>query len=293
MERKAYWYSIIQYCPNQIRGEKVNVGVLLHDPQGGDLQHSLLEENSTKVKALLCDDVSSKIYKVQKDEVDFYFSKIYEKQDLFSENLHDKNYLINLKHKFPNEFLISEPTFSLSRDANQLFASLVKTYIGEFITKEIIHEYEKSIISPKNYCKNYFHDKNWIGTKVKPNVKLHPIEDLKNLNFTVDFVFKNGIWNMINATPSNTTNDKLIEWFSKTKTMLNSYQRESQFYLIYNQEDQLNEDNTLSEMVAYLEKEDQRVKTAEISSSDFSGMCRRVENEAKDISLFEHELIAM
>ncbi|WP_127549643.1 DUF3037 domain-containing protein [Paenibacillus amylolyticus] len=291
MERKAYWYSIIQYCPNEIRGEKINVGVMLHNYTEGKLFHSILDENTTKIKSLLYDEISTKVYKIQKDEVDFYFKQMYEEFDLFKPNLYEKNYLSNLLTIFPKQFILSEPTFSMSRDADQLFDSLFKTYIGEITSKEVIKDIPT--INVKNYTKSIFTDNNWIGTKVKSNVKIHPIKDLQNMHFQVDFVFKNGIWNLIQATPSNTSNDKLIEWFSKTKTMLSSYQRESDVYLIYNKDDQMNEDNTLSDMVTYLQKEDNRVKLAEIKSPSFENLCHKVEKEAKDITQFESELIAM
>lgn len=291
MERKAYWYSIIQYCPNKVRGEKVNVGVLLHNPEEGKLYHSLLEENASKIKSLLYDEVASRIYRIQKDEVDFYFNQIYEDLDLFGPNLHDIEYLKSLNKEFPNHFILSEPTFSLSRDADQLFESLFKTYIGDLMSKEVLKEVPN--LNVKTFTKNYFNEKNWIGTKVKPNVKIHPIDDLKNMHFQIDFVFKNGVWNLIQTSPSNTTNEKLIEWFSKTKTMLSSYQKESDVYLIYNNNDQLNEDNTISDMITYLKKEDKRVKIAEITSPSFVSLCNKVETEAKDITKLEDELIAM
>lgn len=293
MERKAYWYSVIQYCPSQVRGEKINIGLMLHSPEEGALYHSVLDESSAKVKGLLIDDVAAKTFKVQKDVFDFYIKTISDVPALFGPDVNKKDFLLIVQEQLPEQFSFSEPTFSLTRDPSQLFESLTKTYIGEMLgSKEIVTEVQISR-NAKQYTKNVFTQRQWLGTKIKPNVKIHPIKDLNSMNFTVDFIFKNGIWNLIQAVPSNSTSDKLTEWFSKTNTMLESYKIDSGCYLVYDRLDQMNNDKTIDHMLEYLKKKDQRVMPTVIESESFNTLCLKVEREAKDITQFESELIAM
>jgi hypothetical protein len=293
MERKAYWYSVVQYCPNEVRGEKINIGLMLHSPEEGALYHSMLDDNSQKIKGLLIEEVAAKTFKVQKDIFDFYLKKIYEEPSLFDPDVHKQDFLIKVQEHLPVQFSFSEPTFSLTREPNQLFESLTKTYIGEMIvSKEIITELDISR-NAKQYTKNVFTQRQWLGTKIKTNVKIHPIKDLNHMNFNVDFIFKNGIWNLIQAVPSNSTPEKMTEWFSKTNTMLGSYQNDSGCYLVYDRFDQMNQDRTIEHMVEYLKKNDPRVTPAAIDSDSFSKLCMKVDSEAKDLTEYESELIAM
>lgn len=293
MERKAHWYSVIQYCPNEIRGEKVNVGLILHSPSDGLLYHSLLDESSSKIRGIAYDEVSQKTFKVNKDIVDYYFKQIIESPDIFRPNLNDNKFLLQIKEEFPKSFILSEPTFSLTSNPTQLFDSLIKTYVGEqYLSKEILtaEEYKRNV---KTYTKTIFTQRELLGTKVKSNVKVHPIKGLKNVHFNVDFIFRNGLWNLIQTVPSNSTSEKLIEWFSKTNTMIENIENEADFYLVYDNNDEMNKDKTITQMVSLLQKKDRRVDAAEVESESFRAMCNKVEREGKDISDYEQELIAM
>ncbi|ASA19809.1 DUF3037 domain-containing protein [Paenibacillus donghaensis] len=292
MERKAYWYSVVQYCPSDLRGETINVGLMLHSPEENALFHSILDESSPKIRGLLQDEVAFKTFKVQKDIFDYFINSVMSSPSLFTPNINDKNFLLQIQENLPSQFKFSEPTFSLTRDPKQLFETLTKTYIGELPSKDIIVE---EIVSRnvKQYTKEVFNQKKWIGTKIKPNVKIHPIKDISNMHFTVDYVFKNGVWNLIQTFPSNSTPDKLTEWFSKTNTMLDNYKQDSGFFLIYDLNDHLNKDRTIDDMVHFFEKKDNRISPVAIESEAFNKLCLKVETEAKDITLYESELIAM
>ncbi len=293
MERKTHWYSVIQYCPNEIRGEKVNIGLILHSPEEGTVLHAVLDESSPKVKGVALDEVSQRTFKIHKEIVDFYFKKITEDRDLLSPNLLEKEFLINLKDEIPSNFKLSEPTFALTKDPDQLFESLSKTYIGDVLYSKEVITTDKIKRNVKTFTKQIFTQREWLGTKVKSNVKVHPIKDLRSVHFNVDFLFKNGVWNIIQAVPSNSTNEKLVDWFSKTNTLIENFNKESDYYLVYDEDDSLNQDRTITQMVNVLRSKDKRVRAAEVDSNSFELLCNKVENEAKQISEYEQELIAI
>jgi hypothetical protein len=293
MERTAHWYSIVQYCPNEMRGEKVNIGLILHAPEEGKVLHSLLDETSNKVKGLALDEVSLKTFKAQKDVFDFYFKKIKVEHDLLAPQLTESDFLERIKGDMPKDFVLSVPSFSLTRNTEQLFESLSITYIGEMTYSKEIISTEDIRRNVKNYTKSIFAEREWMGTKVRSNVKVHPIEGMKNIHFNVDFIFRNGLWNIIHTVPSNSTNEKLIEWYSKTNTMIENVKKDTDFYIVYDDKDELNEDKTITQMVTLLKTKDQRVNSTEIESDSFDILCTKVEKEAKDLSPYENELIAM
>jgi len=293
MERKAHWYSVIQYCPNEFRGEKVNIGLVLHSPHDSKVLHSLLDETSQKVKGIALDEVSQRAFKAQKDVFDYYFKILTESQHIFSPDLTDNNFLKSLNKDIPKDFTLTEPTFSLTNNSEQLFETLIKTYIGEVPTSKEIFSTGLVKRNVKNYTKNIFMQHEWMGTKIKSNVKVHPIKSLKNMHFNVDFIFRNGVWNIIHTVPSNSTNERLTEWFSKTNTMVQNLNKETGFFVVFDTSDELNQDRTITDMVHFLTASDQRIKSAEIESDSFDRLCKKVEIEAKDLSEYEQELIAM
>lgn len=292
MERKAYWYSVIQYCPSEIRGEKLNVGILMHGDKTGELHHSILDETSPKVRCLFETEVNKNIFKVQKEHFDYFIHSLVDEGSLFMPSLYEDSFITQIKGFIPKEFFISEPTFSLTRDPNQLFETLMKTYVGEFSSKDIsIVDIVKR--NAKQYTKEIFTQREWLGTKIKQNVKIRPIKDINHMQFTVDYAFKNGIWNFIYTAPSNSTVERLTDWFSKTNTIIDNFERQSGLYLIYDTQDQMNEDNTIDEMVSFLKKKDNRVFPTSIESPSFDLLLNKVETEAKDLATVEQELIAM
>jgi hypothetical protein len=100
---------------------------------------------------------------------------------------------------------------------------------------------------------------------------------------------------LIQSVPSNSTADKLTEWFSKTNTMLESFESDNSCFVVYDTFDQMNNDKTIDQMLRYLNKKHSRVTPTAIDTNSFTELCNKVDKEAKDITQFEYEqeLIAM
>jgi hypothetical protein len=282
--KQENWYSIIQYAPNSMRGEVLNVGLMLHAPEDGKLKFHLLESNNIKLKSLLCNDVLTETYKVQKDYINFLLDSLPADGTLFDSSKYTNLFLQDIDKKLPNGFRLSEPTFSKTANVEKLFQVLLENYIG----KEFLSKFDEiSQISTKAYVKDFFNQHKLIGTKIKSNVKFKPIRDIDNMQFLIDFVYKNGVINLLQSTPSN--HERLNEWFTKLLTIIDATQTDTGFYVFYNENDVTNADKTLIEMLGYLKSKDSRVNNLEIHSQEFQDLSAKIATEGKSIEEFENE----
>lgn len=75
-ERKASWYSIVRYCSNNLTGEIVNVGIILHSLGENDIiKYHLIDENSPKIRAITGSQVDINTYKTSKETLEYYLKK--------------------------------------------------------------------------------------------------------------------------------------------------------------------------------------------------------------------------
>ncbi|PHE61841.1 hypothetical protein COF68_15540 [Bacillus toyonensis] len=287
MERTKNWYSVIRYMPSELRGEVLNVGLMLHDPDSGDVKYQILDSMNEKLRAILANEVLQETYKVQRDYIDYSLKTVPVEETLLDPDAHTNDFLIEIAKIMPKEFSLSEPTFSKTNNKERLFKSLLETYIGE----EFLDERDISVqVNAKKLMKQYFNNRNLLGTKVKLNAKFSPIKNINNVQFTIDFIYKNGVINFLQTAPSNKA--ELQNWFAKLNTLLEYYREDSKLYLFYDQKDVAHQDATLHDMIKFLKKKDSRVDVLEVNSNDFVNLCNKIEAEGKDIEEFEKELSA-
>lgn len=285
MDRKQNWYSIIQFMPNNLRGEIINVGVLLHQPEDGSLKYKLLDERNPKIKSLLSNDVSVSIYKVNKDVIEHYLKNVSDFDTMFEAGIYNDSFLNSLSEYLPDGFTLSEPSFALSNNPDNLFKQLMINYIG----KEFIYVDEKPAeVSTKRHLRDFFSKQNLLGTKVKPNVNLNPIKDLKGMLYQIDFVYKNGVINLIHTAPN--TEEQLNNWFSRINTFSANYNSDSDIFLIYENNSLKKTDNTLIDMLSFLRNNDERIHTIDFKSKDMMTLSNNIQNEGKYVEEFEKEL---
>lgn len=291
MDRKTYWYSVIQFQPDVLRGEKINVGLLLHEPSSGKILMKLLDEENIKIKSFVSDSSRLRLYKAHRDFVEYFLLHMNDDQlninvvgTIQGPNPNEDDFLVRLQEIMPNTFFLTERTFAATKDPESLFKALLEQYIGvQFLRSE------DKPISTKSYMRKFFEDKKWIGTKVKQNIKLRPIKEVPNIRFQIDFVFKNGIWNIIQTLPS--SEERLNEWFSRTHTMLDSYQDEIKFYVACHP-DALGDSTSARQMMKYLCNYDERVHDVMIGRDSFRNLELKIDREAKDISYLGDELVS-
>lgn len=103
MERQACWYSIVRYSPDELSGEVVNVGVIVHSViHENILNYFLLEETSPKVRPLIRTKSDESTYKSFRDILDYYLKECLNTLDgsvgtLNISSPHSSNFLMELK----------------------------------------------------------------------------------------------------------------------------------------------------------------------------------------------------
>lgn len=285
MDRKAYWYSVIRYAPDELSGEILNVGVVIHSIEDDtNTKFLLLEESSPKVRAILNTKTDETIYKSFKDILEYYMEESVKdlrgnvgKFQLSSP--YSPEYLMTLYEFFKNKKMnLSEPTFSLSDDIDGLFKSIFMAYVGEKYYP--IKEKEKNI---KSIIRGIFEDRHFLNTKVKQDIGITPLKDLP-LKINIDFGFKNGVWNYLQAIPSLNSSSKSTEWFAKTKFLIENIGDDAKVYLMYRNSDK-NENRETIDLINYFNAENQRVIGLDLADPEpIERLCMKIENEAHDLN---------
>lgn len=263
-ERIPVKYSIIRYSPDEIKGEIINVGLIIHDCDSKDTKFSILEEHSIKLKSILETKNDINIYKSYKDVIEFYLSSA--KDDLLGtvgsktiSTVYSEDFLKDMYGYYNGGKLhLSEPSFAMTNDMNKLFEKIYTRYIKkEYDIKQI------TSVGAKEYLKEKFEKTNLLGRKVKADYRINPIKGLEDYKVRIDFSFKNGVWNYMQALPTNSS--KYAEWFSKIQIMSeNINENEGKIHLIYNETDR--HDETIDNFIKYLENKNRNISVLNINN---------------------------
>lgn len=285
--KKPVWYSLIRYSPDNIKGEIINVGLVLHSI-GTDKQTKcyILDENCVKIKYLLDNITEINTYKSYKEVLEYYISKsrdnlLGQVGNIIIGSYYDDDYLNKIKNEFKNKKMtISEPNFAFTRDIDLLFESIFDRYIGKkYLIKHV------NTLTAKSYAKNIFKEKELLGTKVNSDITVYPIEKLKSVKFKVDFSFKNGVENYIQAIPNLTSNSKNAEWFAKTELIINSLKdKDTKLHFIYKSSD-FDNNRDVYELINYFSYNNDKVKKLDLDkTNEILELCNYIKNEAEDIT---------
>ncbi|MUK89168.1 hypothetical protein GMD78_12370 [Ornithinibacillus sp. L9] len=285
-KRKASWYSIVRYRADDLAGEVVNVGVLLHslDGEGNALsKYLLVNENSPKIRAVTQSETDVQIYKTYKEVLEYYLDESSNNlfgtvgdvqigspsQNDFLEKIYD--------HYIDKKMFLTRPKFSLSGNLEGLFKSLFCTYIGEkFLNLDQNH------ISTKKHMKKLLEDRRLLNKKVISDFEIRPIKDLQNVKIKVDFCYKNGIWNYMQGVPSVKGPSRNTEWLAKTKFMFENLETERKVHLLYRKSDIIDKD--FKSMLEYLSDIDDKVVKLDIENNvEINQLFTTIAKEAHDI----------
>lgn len=285
MDRKACWYSVVRYTANAIAGEVINVGLILHSVDNEVmLRYLLLDENTPKVRAVTGSRVEELTYKSFKDTIEYYLKNC-------TEHLAGSVGKINIASPYDPEFLnglynylaknklfLSEPTFSLTSDLEGLFNSLFSSYVGEKYLNTTHKEANIKVI-----VKKIFEERDFLNKKVATDIEIQPVPELKTLKVHVDFGFKNGVWNYLQALPNISNQSKSTEWFAKTKFLTESLNHDANFYIMY-RSSELNEKSDILNVMNYLGQNDERIVSFDIEDrQNIISLCNKIEREAHDL----------
>lgn len=286
-ERKECWYSIVRYCADDLAGEVVNVGVVMHSfNQAIETKYLILDENSPKIKAIANSNIDVALYKSYKDKLEYYLK----------ESIHDllgsvgeigigspvaEDFLEKLFEYYKNQKLtLTRPSFSLTADYEKLFNKIFETYIGS----KYLQVNDKHV-SVKKYVKEVFEEHDLLGKKVMYDFPISPIKDLEDLlKINVDFGYKNGVWNYLQAVPQFSGPSKNTEWFAKMKLMFENIEDDAKMHLLFKSSEILDH-REFNEVLAYLTKMDKdRIVQLDLDEeSKVIELCRTIESDAHDI----------
>jgi hypothetical protein len=284
--RKECWYSVVRFCADELAGEVVNVGVLMHllddEPHTKFL---LLDEHSPKIKAISGSQVDINIYKSFKDSLEFYLSKsvdniLGEVGEIAIATPLEENFLVELYDHYQNKKMsLTRPVFSLSSNPDALFSKILETYIGK---KYLITDYKE--VSVKKYLKEVFEERKLLNLKVAHDFNLTPIEHLKNVKINIDFGYKNGVWNYMQTIPNLNGPVKNTEWFAKTKFMFDNLAKDAKVHLMYRASD-VNENNEFYSIIEYFSRLDkERIFKIDLDDkAKINELCNVIERDAHNI----------
>lgn len=137
-------------------------------------------------------------------------------------------------------------------------------------------------MTAKKYMKKVFEDTNLLGEKVKIDMILNPIQELKDLQVKVDFTFKNGVWNYMQTIPSSNSPNKNSEWFAKTQLILDMISdKDAKIHLLYKNSD-FNEDVSTHNLIHYLKSTNKKITTLDIDKKeDVEKLCDYIKEEGE------------
>lgn len=287
MERRtASWYSVVRYCPNNLTGEVINVGLIMHSVEGNSTtKYLLLQENSPKIKAVTNTQTDINTYKSFKDSLEYYLKKSTE--DIFGAvgevqiaSPLEPDFLKRLfEHCKGKNLCLSQPKFSFSSNIDTLFKVLFQKYIGD---KYIVSDYKET--SVKKYMKNIFEERLLLNNKVVQDFKIQPIEDLDSLKIHVDFGYKNGVWNYLQAVPNLNSPSKSAEWFAKIRFMFEQLKhQDARIHLMFRESD-ITGNKDVWEIINYLSHSEERIIRLNLDNhQSIDELCTTIERDAHDV----------
>ncbi|MEK4247081.1 DUF3037 domain-containing protein [Psychrobacillus sp. FSL K6-2684] len=286
-ERKECWYSIVRYCANELAGETINVGVIMHSISNAiNTKFLLLEESSSKIKAISGSNVELNIYKSYKDMLEYYLVKSSDNifggvGDVSIGTPLEETFLENLFDYYKDKKIsLTRPTYSLSSNPEVLFNRIFETYIGK---KYLLTNHKQ--VSVKKYLKEIFEERKLLDKKVAHDFVISPIKDLDQLiKFNIDFGYKNGVWNYMQTVPQLNGPAKNTDWFARTKFMFENLKDDSKVHLMYRSSD-ISESKDFLQVVNYLSKIDnERIFKFDLDDSGkVFELCNIIERDAHNI----------
>lgn len=278
-------YSVIRYTPDTVVGETLNVGLIMHSlDKEVKFRLEMLPPTAAKFKYYFQNTHYLHEYKSFFDMYSYYFDK---NENLTGSvgnitlaSIHSEEFLdeIHEKTKF-TKFYFSKPKSARSSDIDRLFNSLYKTYVTSLSFNEDVRK-----MTVRKHIKQLFVDTGVWETKIAKDKIITPIRDLTNFEVKIDYSFKNGVWNYLQAMPSESSHAKTVEWFAKTKMLVENLSDSGEIiHLVYHSNDFRDEHS--QEILDYLENINRdRVNKIDLNDSlKVTRLLNKVQTEAHDL----------
>lgn len=266
-----------------IKGELLNVGVILNMPDDGVVKYKFISENNSKLKSILTSKIEKDTYKFGLNYMEFLMKSIDENDTFFAVNAHSSSFIAQVNNQeLPKGFIFTENRFAKSSNIDDLFDTLLKEYVG---TKFLKEETGVNSMQVKRKATKLINQRTALSQIIQPNVKLRIVENIPR-NYTIDFGYvESNKLSMIHSAP-----DKLntsYEWLDRMSFISNNYDYSEKISILYNSEAESNKDETMIQMLQFLNNKDERIEIFDIFSQkgemDFNNELFRIENQAGNI----------
>lgn len=283
MEQKKYWYSIISYVPKSLLNERLNVGLIVHNPQSKEVKLLILDEKNRKLISILTSRVAFEEYKIRKMLIEHKLNEAKSSNSsLLDYDLGNEQLIDLLAKDFSPYFRFSKKQMVITNNLEEIFNKLADIYICKnFLDKKVATTTVKQVV------RSVFEDKKLLGTKIKPDVSIKPIKEIVSLNYKVDFIYKNTDFHLVQAVPRN--NDSLNDWFSKMVLFQNEFNQEHKIEILFD-EDFIENISAANQILNYLSR-DSSTKIIDLKSNQFKAYCNNIQKNGLPISEYENELL--
>ena len=277
-------YSIIRYSPDQVKGEVINVGILLYNYFNKSAKYYILNERSPKLRAIIESSVDISIYKSYKDILEFYLNESKKDfsglvSDKYIASYYDEDFVNKFYEYYKNQKLsFSKPNFAYTKNENKLFETILKRYVGE----NNIDIQKTNTMTAKRYLKKVFTDNENLNKRIISDRIIKPIKELDDLEVKIDFSFKNGKWNYMQTIPKAMNSNKNTEWFSKVQLLLDfNEDNKSKIHLLYKYSDFI-QDKATYNLLKYLKSKYDNLDIHDIDKeSEVISLCNYIETEGQ------------
>lgn len=221
--RKKYYFSVVSYIPDFIRGERLNIGLLFFDEYHTFCKYILLPETTSKVHGLL-----SKQAVILFKELTSYLNHLFSDQkDSLAIDITISGNNLNIAN-LPEQIVLSDLEPVVTSNPSTVFNQLVDTYIGNGFFKAKTH----AVSVAKNVVKTYLERKRYIENNVisRPSFKLAPNSPFK---YTADYAYLTNKteFNVINLMPSN--EETLERWYQRNVALSSRFESYGKIVVLY------------------------------------------------------------
>lgn len=282
--KKKISYSVIRYSTSELKGEIINVGLLFHDFLDKKVRFFMLDEKSNKLKAIIENETEINLYKTYKDILEYYLEKSKEGMsgivgNMYVASYYDEDFMNNMYEYYKEQNIVfSKPNIAFTKNEEKLFETILERYIGE----SNVDIEKTTTMTAKKYMKKVFDSNKDLSKRIKADVVIKPIKNLDDLEVKIDFTFKNGQWNYMQAIPKISKINKNLEWFSKIELLLKNEEiRESKIHLLYKHSEVI-EDKATYNLLQYLKNEYKNINIHDIDKqNEVNSLCEHIQSEGQ------------
>lgn len=262
--RRKLWYSVVSYYSDVIRGEILNVGMIVSIPEAGEISSIFLSDINSKLKSIITNKHDKDIYKTGLSYINYLLESINNNDLSFSVNLYSKDFIPTFKTlDLPKGFLIGEPKYANVSNIPLFLDSVKNIYIGETFLNE---EFGSNSMLVKKKATSIISSRERLSKVIKNNLRIKPIPNLSK-SYTIDFgyVLDDKV-SLIHTAPDKITT--AYDWLERMNFISDNFNDTDKITLLYDNMSESNEDGTLTHMLDYLKDKDNRITTMNIFSEE-------------------------